>query len=188
MKDNFYETDPSLGKDINKMDVEELITLRESLKLYQFNKTEHLKDKLNKKSKLSTIFKGMDAVLSLGATTLILALKLFSSELVLLATIAGVNGIFTGITFIRDIKYRLAYKNAIKEADADCTNKIENINEIISKNFSNYKYKADAINIADQVTKSMKENETKMQREKPSKRLFNHKTIEKSQNDNEMIR
>ena len=187
MKDDFYEVDPSLGKDINKMDVEELITLRESLKLYQYDKTEHFKDKLNKKSKLTTVCKGVGAVLSLGATTLILALKLFSSGLLFLATIAGVNGILTGISFASDIKDRLAYKKAIKEVDDNCAKKVEDINEIISKKFSNYKYKADAINIADQVVSSMKE-EVKAQREKPGKRLLNNKAEEKSQVDSEIIR
>lgn len=193
MKDYFYEPDPSNGKDINKMDVEELITLRESLKLYQYDKTEHLKSKKDKKSKWITIIKGINAVLCAGVVVAILVAKLFMPEFILLASIAGVDGLFSGISFAREIKDRLEYKNAIEETEHSCTEKINEINKIIDKKFSNYKYKTDAVKIADQVISSMKIEESKVQNQKArrSKRFIskaNNTSLEKAKTNNEMIR
>lgn len=152
----FYEPDPSEGKDIAHMDVEELVTLRENLKLYQYNKLEFLKSKKDRFPKATRILRGINTVLFAGLAITMLASKLFAPELIMLTAFSGVGVLVSGFKFSKEIKAYKEYKNLVKETETKYTDKINEINRTIEKNYPNYKYKADAINIADQVIAEMK--------------------------------
>lgn len=152
----FYEPDPSEGKDIAHMDVEELVTLRENLKLYQYNKLEFLKSKKDRFPKATRILRGINTVLFAGLSITMLASKLFAPELIMLTAFSGVGVLVSGFKFSKEIKAYKEYKNLVKETETKYTDKINEINRTIEKNYPNYKYKADAINIADQVIAEMK--------------------------------
>lgn len=152
----FYEPDPSEGKDIAHMDVEELVTLREDLKLYQYNKLEFLKSKKDRFPKATRILRGINTVLFAGLAITMLASKLFAPELIMLTAFSGVGVLVSGFKFSKEIKAYKEYKNLVKETETKYTDKINEINRTIEKNYPNYKYKADAINIADQVIAEMK--------------------------------
>ena len=152
----FYEPDPSEGKDIAHMDVEELVTLRENLKLYQYNKLEFLKSKKDKFPKATRILRGINTVLFAGLSITMLAFKLFAPELIMLTAFSGVGALVSGFKFAKEMKAYKEYKNLVKETETKYTDKINEINRTIEKNYPNYKYKADAINIADQVIAEMK--------------------------------
>lgn len=152
----FYEPDPSEGKDIAHMDVEELVTLREDLKLYQYNKLEFLKSKKDRFPKATRILRGINTVLFAGLAITMLASKLFAPELIMLTAFSGVGVLVSGFKFSKEIKAYKEYKNLVKETETKYTDKINEINRTIEKNYPNYKYKADAINIADQVIAKMK--------------------------------
>ena len=152
----FYEPDPSEGKDIAHMDVEELVTLRENLKLYQYNKLEFLKSKKDKFPKATRILRGINTVLFAGLSITMLAFKLFAPQLIMLTAFSGVGALVSGFKFAKGMKAYKEYKNLVKETETKYTDKINEINRTIEKNYPNYKYKADAINIADQVIAEMK--------------------------------
>lgn len=152
----FYEPDPSEGKDIAHMDVEELVSLREDLKLYQYNKLEFLKSKKDRFPKATRILRGINTVLFAGLAITMLASKLFAPELIMLTAFSGVGVLVSGFKFSKEIKAYKEYKNLVKETETKYTDKINEINRTIEKNYPNYKYKADAINIADQVIAEMK--------------------------------
>lgn len=152
----FYEPDPSEGKDIAHMDVEELVTLRENLKLYQYNKLEFLKSKKDRFPKATRILRGINTVLFAGLAITMLASKLFAPELIMLTAFSGVGVLVSGFKFSKEIKAYKEYKNLVKETETKYTDKINEINRTIEKNYPNYKYKAEAINIADQVIAEMK--------------------------------
>lgn len=152
----FYEPDPSEGKDIAHMDVEELVTLRENLKLYQYNKLDFLKRKKDRFPKATRILRGINTVLFTGLSITMLAFKLFAPELIMLTAFSGVGVLVSGFKFSKEIKAYKEYKNLVKETETKYTDKINEINRTIEKNYPNYKYKSDAINIADQVIAEMK--------------------------------
>lgn len=152
----FYEPDPSEGKDIAHMDVEELVTLRENLKLYQYNKLDFLKRKKDRFPKATRILRGINTVLFTGLSITMLASKLFAPELIMLTAFSGVGALVSGFKFAKEMKAYKEYKNLVKETETKYTDKINEINRTIEKNYPNYKYKADAINIADQVIVEMK--------------------------------
>ena len=97
----FYEPYPSEGKDIAHMDVEELVTLRENLKLYQYNKLDFLKRKKDRFPKATRILRGINTVLFAGLAITMLASKLFTPELIMLTAFSGVGVLVSGFKFFK---------------------------------------------------------------------------------------
>ena len=91
-----------------------------------------------------------------GLAITMLASKLFAPELIILTAFSGVGVLVSGFKFSKEIKAYKEYKNLVKETETKYTDKINEINRTIEKNYPNYKYKAEAINIADQVIAEMK--------------------------------